>query len=135
MSSEVTAVCEKCGASILETNAFCTKCGARRFCTKCGAQVEGTPEPGPVMPNTEFPATKAGAFRSVGEPSAVSTSIPTTARSTAQRAPAEIKPSSRFPKLLVAGIVIVLLVGVTVTAGVIYVAHRIGQKAAEVRSA
>ncbi len=149
MSSEVKAVCEKCGASILETNAFCTKCGARRlctkcgspltaqtkFCTKCGAQVEGTPEPGPVMPNTEFPATKAGAFRSVGEPSAVSTSIPTTARSTAQRAPAEIKPSARFPKLLVAGIVIVLLVGVTVTAGVIYVAHRIGQKAAEMRSA
>jgi outer membrane protein OmpA-like peptidoglycan-associated protein len=56
-------------------------------------------------------------------------------RSTAQPAPAEIKPSARFPKVLIAGIVIVLLVGVTVTAGVIYVAHRIGRKSAEVQSA
>src|SRR5258708_19719217 len=46
-----------------------------------------------------------------------------------------MKPSARFPKLLVAGIVIVLLVGVTVTAGVIYVAHRIRPKAADRQSA
>jgi OmpA-OmpF porin, OOP family len=160
MSSEVPAICEKCGASILETNAFCTKCGARRnastdqvgarrlctkcgspltvqtkFCTKCGAQVGGTPEPGPVMPNTEFPATKAGAFGSASDRSAGSRSIPTTARATAQPAPAGIKASARFPKMLLAGIVIVILVGMTVTASVIYVAHRIGQKAAEMRSA
>src|SRR5258708_18001644 len=123
MSSEVTAICEKCGASISETNAFCTKCGARRlcskcgspltaqtkFCTKCGTHVEGTPEPGPVMPNTEFPATKAGAFGSLGDRSAGSRSIPPTVRSTAQPAPAEFKPSARLPKVLLAGIVIVIL--------------------------
>src|SRR5258708_34093704 len=101
MSSEVTAICEKCGASISETNAFCTKCGARRlctkcgspltaqtkFCTKCGAQVEGTPEPGPVTTYAEFPATEAGASGLVGGRSAGSRSIPTTARATAQPAP------------------------------------------------
>src|SRR5258708_5092714 len=149
MSSEVTALCGKCGASILETNAFCTKCGARRlctkcgspltaqtkYCTKCGTQVEGPPEPGPVTPYTDFPATKAGAFGSKGDRSAGSTSIPTTARSTAQRAPVEIKPSARFPKLLVAGIVIVLLVGVTVTASIIYVTHRIGRQPTATQSA
>jgi len=160
MSSEVTAVCEKCGASIPEKNAFCIKCSTRRnastyqvdarsfctkcgspltaqtkFCTKCGTQVEGTPEPGPVTPYTDFPATKAGAFGSLGERSAGSRSIPPTVRSTAQPAPAEFKPSARLPKVLLAGIVIVILLGMTVTASVIYVAHRIGQKAAEMRSA
>ena len=160
MSSEVTALCEKCGASIPETNAFCTKCGARRnvstyqvsarlfctkcsspvaaqtkYCTRCGTQVEGTREPGPVRPYTEYPATKSGSFGSKGDRSAGSRSIPSTAGSAAQPAPGEIKTAARFPKVLLAGIVIVLLVGVTVTVGVIYVAHRIGRKAAEMQSA
>jgi OmpA-OmpF porin, OOP family len=159
MSSGVTAICEKCAASISEMDAFCTKCGARRnpstdqadarrlcakcgsphtsqtkFCTKCGAQVEATPEPGPAAPYNEFPATKTGAFGSKSYPSADSRTIPATAHSTAQTAPAGIKTSTRFPEVLLASIAIVILVGVTVTAGVIYVVHRIGRKAAEVRS-
>src|SRR6266851_9167017 len=86
MSSEVTAVCEKCGASIRETTAFCTKCGARRtastgtagvgrfcttcgpplaaqtkFCTQCGALAAGTSEAATVTTYTEFRASKAEA--------------------------------------------------------------------------
>ncbi|PYV66234.1 MAG: hypothetical protein DMG97_30025, partial [Acidobacteria bacterium] len=48
MSSEVSTVCEKCGAAIIDANAFCIRCGTQRkfartegahsrFCTKCGS--------------------------------------------------------------------------------------------------
>lgn len=115
MSSEVSTVCEKCGAPIVDANAFCIRCGTRRksartevthsrFCTKCVS---------PLTHDTEF-CIRCGA--------------PT---------PMQATPSTfraRPPKLLLAGIAVVLFIGIVVVAGIVHVAHRGRQKAAEIEA-
>lgn len=95
--------CEKCGSPVPETNAFCTKCGARRS----------------TASESAASANSVEVFRSIA-----ATQASTQASST--------KSGNGFRKLVIAGIVTVLLIAVAVTGSVIYVAHRVKQKAAEV---
>ena len=141
MSSEVSTVCEKCGAATVGASPFCTRCGARResartgvarsrFCTKCGS---------PLIDDTEF-CIKCGApTGSAGMASASQASGSTTfSRSGAIKMPSmQATPSTsgtRPPKVLLAGIVVVFLVGILVVAGIVHFAHRTSQKAADIEA-
>jgi hypothetical protein len=139
MSSEVTAICDKCGASIAEASAFCIKCGARRmspraeadgsrrFCTRCGS---------PTTPDTQF-CVKCG--NPTRPPRISSGSMPSVASSqtTAVSPSAPGIPSTSGPslskQLLLAGIALVLL-GILLFGGAMHVLHRAGQKAADIKT-
>jgi outer membrane protein OmpA-like peptidoglycan-associated protein len=140
-------VCTDCGAVLAERDAFCPKCGKpresstepvakRRFCTACGAGLAA---------ETAF-CTKCGAV--IGERASVpasasaaktATEVPSgTANGVTPQAPASgaVKAPSGIPKLaLIGGGVIVLLVVLSVVAGVINTARRARQKAKELEAA
>ena len=133
--------CAKCGSPVLETNAFCTRCGAPRgvasesatprlLCTKCGSV---------LAINAKF-CNKCGT-QAMGAETTSSNSVEvfrsivgTPATSQASAA----KSGNGFRKFVIAGIATVVLFAVATTAGVVYVAHRVKQKVtqvgAEVRS-
>jgi OmpA-OmpF porin, OOP family len=117
--------CERCGTSVGESAAFCTKCGMRRnlaprparpsrFCTKCGSPLE----------ESKF-CTKCGAPAELlaGEVSASEKS---------SVVPRSLKPP--LPTILIIAGVGILLFTAAVAAGVVYVAHRARQKAAEIEA-
>lgn len=83
--------CERCGAAITGTDAFCTTCGARNDIVS-GAN---TPLRTPARP---------------------------------------VMPATRFSKKLIAAAVVVLFFAAMITTGIIYVAYRVKQKAAELAS-
>lgn len=123
----MSTICEGCGAALGEGAAFCTECGARRnpgvaasaarrFCTSCGS------------------AIPAGAAFCV-ECGAAAESPASGAQPRTQAAAAPGKSASWLPKVVIAGIVIVLLFAVGLTTAVVYVAHRVKRKAAEIEAA
>lgn len=150
----MSTTCEACGAPLGEGAAFCTGCGARRsanreaagarrFCTNCGAAIAaGTRFCTGCGAPAEASGTPAAAPRgSVNEPrrpmagggvrpGPASSGAPQPA---IQAAPA--KPASWLPKVIIAGGVIVVLFVVAITATLIYVAHRVKQKAAQIEAA
>ena len=118
--------CERCGASVSESAAFCTKCGMqrnlaprpsrpRRFCTKCGWP----------LGEAKF-CTKCGApaEQLAGEVSASEKQSSVVPRSLKRPLPAI---------LIIAGVGI-LLFAAAIAAGVVYVAHRARQKAVEIEA-
>src|SRR5512146_3128351 len=150
----MSTICEHCGAPLGEGAAFCTECGtrrsaspgpagARRFCTNCGAAI----------------ATGARFCTGCGAPAEASATAPMAARvevkessgsvsggqvhaspasgaaqPASQPGSAPAKSASWLPKLVIAGTVIVLLVAIAATMAVIYVVHRVKQKAAEIEA-
>src|SRR5213592_1346702 len=139
MSSEVTAICEKCGAVGSEASAFCIKCGAQRmamrtegddsrhFCTRCGS---------PITPDTQF-CVKCGI--STRPPGISSASIPSVAslqtKAISSSAPRTPSTSRRglSKQLLLAGTAVVLL-GILLLAGIVRVVHRGRQEAADIET-
>jgi hypothetical protein len=145
--------CEHCGFSIEDGNAFCTRCGVRRsqavagteaqrlcarcgsplpsgtkFCTKCGAESGSSRSDAGVTP-AEMPPSDPHTAQSQWQ--TVMTSPP--AGSTTQTAkPAA--PSGGIPRILIVALVAILLLTATIATGVIYVAHRVKQKVAEIKT-
>jgi len=118
--------CERCGTSVSESTAFCTKCGMRRnlaprparpsrFCTKCGSP----------LGEAKF-CTKCGApaEQLAGEVSA--------SEKQSSVVPRSLKPP--LPTILIIAGVAILLFAAAIAAGVVYVAHRARQKAAEIEA-
>ena len=118
--------CERCGTSVSESAAFCTKCGMRRnlaprparprrFCTKCGSP----------LGEAKF-CTKCGAHAEqlAGEVSA--------SEKQSSVVPRSLKPP--LPTILIIAGVGILLFAAAIAAGVVYVAHRARQKAAEIEA-
>ena len=118
--------CERCGTSVSESTAFCTKCGMRRnlaprparprrFCTKCGSP----------LGEAKF-CTKCGAHAEqlAGEVSA--------SEKQSSVVPRSLKPP--LPTILIIAGVGILLFAAAIAAGVVYVAHRARQKAAEIEA-
>jgi OOP family OmpA-OmpF porin len=145
----MSTICEHCGASLGEGSAFCTECGtrrsanpgpagARRFCTNCGAAIAtgarfctgcgapaeaaGTPAAAPRANVNEPRRPAAGSPASGAVPQPAIQAVPG-------------KSASWLPKVIIAGGVIVVLFVVAITASVIYVAHRVKRKAAELEAA
>ena len=117
--------CERCGTSVGESAAFCTKCGTRRnlaprpagpsrFCTKCGSP----------LGEAKF-CTKCGA---PAEPLAGGVS----ASEKSSVVPRSLKPP--LPTIVIIAGVGILLLTAAIAAGVVYVAHRARQKAAEIEA-
>lgn len=154
-------ICNQCGATLIEGNAFCTKCGARRndatestpaqkfctacgaplgttkFCTKCGAPAGVTssvPAPATITPNVRPPAAQAtGNAPAQAFRAGLGAATPQPpAQAAGSGAPAA--RSSGIPKIAVAVIAIVLLLVVGAVAGVTYVVHRVRQKAAQLEA-
>ena len=151
----MSTICEHCGATLEQGAAFCTECGkrrnvnpapagARRFCTKCGSAIApgakfctgcGAAAEAPPPPAIATPASATQPGRTVTGGEVHATPVagrPTQAPFPA--APAPAKSASWLPKVLIAGIVVVLLFGILLTAGVVYVAHRVKRKAAELEA-
>lgn len=149
----MSTVCEHCGSQVDDGSALCTRCGVRRsqspevapaqsvcvkcgsllsagagFCTKCGA-----------------PSTVSGPDSSTESAQAQSSEPPQIAQD--QWQPVQAPPSGRtqpriqagtasassgtIPKILIIGLVTALILVATIATGVIYVAHRVKQKVAE----
>jgi len=95
-------------------NRFCGKCGASlqegfQFCGACGA---GTQQAPPPQPQAFQPVTVSMAPQPVP-----------------MQAASPMKASGSWFKILLVTFVIVFVCGVTVVGGVIYVAHKVSQKA------
>ena len=151
----MSTICGHCGAPLAETAAFCTECGtrrsakreptgARRFCTNCGAAIAseakfctgcGAPAEAPQTPVIAARANAIESSRPVAggdaQAAPVSGALP---QPPAQATPTPGKSASWIPKLVIAGIVVVLLFAVLVTTAVVYVAHRVKRKAAEIEA-
>src|SRR5258708_22540821 len=124
MSSEVSTVCEKCGASLDAKDAFCTSCGAyrssstqpsvsQRFCTKCGSL---------MFAEAKF-CEKCGA--PVSQPAAIQVPYPTPV------AP-DRRKSSRFVMIAVAVFMVFLIF---LMGSCAYIAYRAKQKANAIEEA
>jgi len=146
--------CKGCGTPIREPDAFCTKCGMRsnaparpvtagHFCTKCGAPLAETKfctrcgasaEPFAVTANavgssfgvSEKPSSVTGDVHFDG-PSPAGEVTPRTTR-------LSLNPGTKLPKILIVAVVSILVFATAITAGVVYIAHRARQKAAELEA-
>jgi hypothetical protein len=108
--------CESCGAPLSESSAFCGACGARRM------QAANTTVPTPVEPVSEpVPQPAAPPAYQRVEP------VPVTGAATMAS-----KSSSPLLKIIVIILVILFVCGALAVGGVIYVAHKVTQKAHEV---
>ncbi|MGA9811873.1 MAG: OmpA family protein [Terriglobales bacterium] len=133
----MTNFCNHCGAPLAATDKFCIKCGAQRsvaadastalVCRQCG---------GALQPNAKFcilcgtPAAAAGASTFTGGPSSVSPAAG--APSTVSAAPATGKPGNLLVKLLLAALGVVLVIGLVIAIGVMYVGYRVKKKVEQV---
>ena len=118
--------CERCGTSVSESAAFCTKCGMQRnlaprpagpsrFCTKCGSPLGEAK----FCTKCGAPAEQlAGEVRASEKQSSV--------------VPRSLKPP--LPTILIIAGVGILLFAAAIAAGVVYVAHRARQKGAEIEA-
>jgi OOP family OmpA-OmpF porin len=143
----MTITCTRCGASLEEHNAFCTKCGARRgestgaaptqrfctkcgaaleagirFCTKCGSPVDATP--------TVTAAANAGREESAqaSQPAAPVSRVPAPAPSPVPAA----KSGGPILKFVAVVVVLAVLVGVAGVGAFVYIASRAKKKVAEI---
>ena len=144
--------CERCGASVSESDAFCTKCGMRRnrgprsagpprFCTKCGSPLGEAK----FCTKCGAPAGLAVTVNEVGSKAGVSekrSSVvqdehdgsPPMDELLTRPAPPPVKPPTKLPNILIVAVVGIVLFAAAITAGVVYVAHRARQKAAELEA-
>lgn len=129
----MSMTCDKCGASMLVTDAFCTKCGGRRaespaatpsiFCTGCGS---------PLSPGTKF-CEKCGAPVSQGTASSASVTTPPPTLQLVSPAGSipETAPSaggSKALKFLMIGAVLFALFLILVMGSCAYIAYRAKQR-------
>jgi outer membrane protein OmpA-like peptidoglycan-associated protein len=134
-------------------NRFCGSCGSAlqtgaRFCPVCGnavpqGNVEAptpvattpTPPASPIAPAPEPPSSSAPPWTPVPPTSAPSSTIPAAPMpvtySTVNVPPTGTQPQRRSPlfKLLAIALVIILVAGLSILAGILYVGYRVGQKA------
>lgn len=108
--------CEKCGTPLNE--------GAG-FCGSCGATLQQSPAP---IPQSEF--------RPVQSPSTIQGEQPVfksapASQPAANPFPPSAKPSSPWLKVVVIVLIVIFVCGAAVVGGVIYVAHKVSQKAHE----
>jgi OOP family OmpA-OmpF porin len=147
----VEMTCERCGTSIRESDAFCTKCGMRRdataqparpgyFCTKCGALLADsrfcTKCGAPAESLTVTPKAANSLSASEKQPSAMREVFWDRSTRTGDSLlnTAAVKPVPGLPKLLIVSVVGILLFAAAITAGVVYVAHRARQKVTELET-
>ena len=136
--------CKQCGATLTESDAFCTKCGAPRseraapipsggFCTKCGAA---------LSPATKF-CTKCGATAGAAFAATSSTPMNAAASSSSGMLNSATTPPTtsegplgnanvRIPKAAIAAAAVVLIV--IVAAGLISAVRRAREKTEEVKA-
>jgi outer membrane protein OmpA-like peptidoglycan-associated protein len=132
------AICKQCGAALIEGNAFCTKCGARRsevtetaqrFCTKCGAALPTSTKFCTKCGAAAGAATVAPGARATSASGATAGGPPPAAKSAVSAA----KSTKPIPKAFVfGGIAVVLLVAIV---GIVYAVHQARQKAAKAEAA
>ncbi|WP_109488483.1 OmpA family protein [Occallatibacter savannae] len=137
--------CEKCGGMLPDGQSFCTVCGTRRsetsatkisprcaacgaeleaglrFCTHCGAVVTPEPQTSPD-PKSSSQWASAPAF-AAATPSAYVPPPPVFPSAPSQANAAIQKESSPLFKLALAAVVIIVLGGVAVAGGVVYVGY------------
>jgi len=108
--------CEKCGAPLHEGAGFCGSCGASTQQAAAPSAQAG------YQPVASPPASAAPpAFQPMGQPAA--------GQSASTAAPA--KSSSPWLKIVIVVVIIIFAVGAMAVGGVIYVAHKVSQKAQE----
>lgn len=112
--------CGKCGAAIPEGSKFCGSCGAASIQQPLAPSGQAGFQPA-ATPAAPAPAAQAE-FQPVAQ----------TAATQASPAPAAAaKPSNGWVKILVVVLIVIFAVGAMAVGGVIYVAHKVSQKAQE----
>src|ERR1035441_7891352 len=114
-------------------NKFCGKCGAplhegAGFCGSCGAS---TQQPASPAPQAEYqPLAQPVAAASTPQPEFQPVSQPVAAQAipTPAAAPAA-KSSSPWLKIVIVVVIVIFALGALAVGGVIYVAHKVSQKA------
>ena len=151
----MTISCSQCGAVLADGNAFCTKCGARRFdaaqavaarrfCTKCGVPLPGQTKfctncgaAAGLAPGVPASTATSGGASGAKTAATVSSSATTGAATqpAASAAPTAKSPAG-IPKVaIVGGTIVVALILVVAIAGFIHAAHRARQKATAAKAA
>src|ERR1039457_2419545 len=116
-------------------NKFCGKCGAQLhegagFCGSCGAS---TQQPASPAPQAEYqPVAQPAAAAPTPQPEFQPVSQPVAAQAIPTPAPAPAaKASSPWLKIVIVVVIVIFAVGALAVGGVIYVAHKVSQKAHE----
>ena len=142
----MTIPCSQCGASLRESAAFCTECGAphentavsataRGYCTKCGS---------PFAPETKF-CTKCGAPPGISQHTASGSAsepgelgLADVADSPIRAAGSNVAPVNKvaapIAKVAIFAVIVIALLTVTIVGGFIYAVHRARQKAAAIKA-
>ena len=116
-------------------NKFCGKCGAQLhegagFCGSCGAS---TQQPASPAPQAEYqPVAQPAAAAPTPQPEFQPVSQPVAAQAIPTPAPAPAaKASSPWLKIVIVVVIVIFALGALAVGGVIYVAHKVSQKAHE----
>ncbi len=115
---------------------FCGACGAAvpegaGFCGACGANTQQAAVAAPQSGFHPISQPQAPAAAPVAEFQPVAQTAPTPSAVPPAQAPTSVKSSSPWIKVAIVAIVIIFVGGAIAVAGVIYVAHRVSQKAQE----